>query len=143
MPLTLPAGGSDTYDIIGVKSGTPPMVGLQLASGQTITVVSSDPNTVAISADATPVATAVAEALADGTPVPAGTPTVASGTVSGAANPAQANVAINVTATVSNADGTVAETATDTVTVNPALPATADSIGVLFGVLKTVRGVKR
>lgn len=143
MPLIIPAGGSDTFGIIGIKSGTPPQVGLQLATGQTIDVVSADTNTVSVSKDGTPLPTTDPETLADGTAVPAGTPQVLSGMVNGAASPAQANVAIVLTATVLNADKTVAEVATDTVTVNPALPPTADSIGVLFGVMKPVKGSKK
>jgi hypothetical protein len=138
MPLTLPAGGSDNYEIVGVNSGPPITVGVQLAKGQTLSVVSSDTSTVTLTPDAVPQPTTEDGTLSNGTAVPAGTPTVGSGTVQGAATPAQPNVAVSVTATVTNADGSVAETITDTVTVNPAMPKTADSIGVLFGTPKAL-----
>lgn len=128
MPLTLPVGDQDKFYLFG----TAPFLGALLAAGQTVNVVSADTATVSISADspAKPVATA------DGTPtVPAGTPTIFSGTVVAAAIPAQPNVAIAVTATVLNADGSTAETLTDTVTVSPQA---ATAIGDLFGVATPV-----
>ena len=119
MPLSLPANTqNEKYYIIGTDANG--ITGAQLASGQTITVVSADPNTVVVTPDAT--------AAVDNE----GVQSVASGTVVPAATPAQLNVAINVTATVLNSDGTTAETAVDTVTVTPAVLGVAVSIGELF-----------
>jgi hypothetical protein len=126
MPVTLPAGGSDTFYIFG----TAPFLGALLGPGQTISVLSADTATVTLTPDSTPNPISAA----DGTSaVPAGTPTMLSGVVAGLASPAQPNVPITCTATVLNADGSTAETLTDTATVNPALPASATAIGDLFG----------
>ena len=123
MPLTLPLGDSDEFYIYG----TAPTLGALLGPGQTISVVSADPNTVVLTPDATPKPVAAADATAA---VPAGTPTILSGVVSASVSPAQPNVAIICTATVLNSDGSTAETLTDTVTVSPQA---ASAIGVLFG----------
>ena len=121
MPLSLPANTqNEKYYIIGTDANG--LTGAQLASGQSVTVVSADPNTVVITPDATP--------AVDNE----GVQSVASGTVAPAASPAQLNVAINVTATVLNSDSSIAETAVDTVTVTPAVPGVAVSIGELFEV---------
>jgi hypothetical protein len=126
MPITLPAGGSDTFYIFG----TAPFLGALLGPGQTISVVSADPATVTLPTDPTALPVSAADGI---TAVPAGTPTILSGKVVGAKNPAQPNVAIVCTATVLNSDGSTAETLTDTATVNPAMPASATAIGELFG----------
>ena len=100
-----------------------------LAAGQTITVTSADPATVVINLDATT------------RPNPAdGTPCVASGTVSKASPVAQPNVAITITAQVVNADGSNAESATETVTVTPN---TATAIGFLFGTPAIAAALKK
>jgi hypothetical protein len=126
MPVTLPAGGSDDFYIYG----TAPFLGALLGPGQTISLVSADPATVALTPDSPAKPVSAADATTD---VPAGTPTILSGQVSGAASPAQPNVAIVCTATVLNADGSAAESLTDTATVNPSMPKSATAIGVLFG----------
>ena len=122
MPLSLPDTMQDTYVIVGKDAMG--VLGAQLAAGQTLSVVSSDPATVLVTPDASPAPTS-------GDPgVPDGTPTVGSGSVKSANPPAQPNVAITVTATVTNADGSVAETVSDTVTITPGV---ATSVGELFG----------
>ena len=122
-PLTLPVGDTDTFYLFG----TAPFLGALLGPGQTISVVSSDPNTVILTPDATPVPVRPADASAA---VPAGTPTMMSGVVSAPASPAQPGVAINCTWTILNADGSTAETDTDTVTMSPTA---ATAVGDLFG----------
>src|SRR5208282_4748744 len=103
MPLILGQNQTDKYFIIGLDDAGAP--GIQLLAGQQCNVVSSDPLTVVITPDATPLPTDAAYTLLDGVAVPAGTATLASGTVSIAKPPAQVGVAINVTATLTNADG--------------------------------------
>jgi hypothetical protein len=124
MPLILPVGDQDTFYILG----TAPFLGALLGPGQTISVVSDDPATVLLTPDASPKPVSAADATSD---VPAGTPSILSGVVSSPAAPAKPNVAIPVTATVLNADGSTAETLSDTVTVSPQA---ATAIGDLFGV---------
>jgi hypothetical protein len=128
MPLILPVGDTDNFYIFG----TAPFVGALLGSGQTISAVSADPNTVILTADPSPAAVRAADATPS---VPAGTVTMLSGVVSMPASPAQLNVPITCTVTVLNADGSVAETLTDTVTVSPTA---ATAIGDLFGVATAV-----
>jgi hypothetical protein len=128
MPLTLPVGDSDNFYLFG----TAPTMGALLGPGQTISVVSADPATVILTPDATPVPVRAADASPT---VPAGTPTMLSGVVSSPASPAQPNVAITCTATVLNADGSTAESLTDTVTVSPSA---ATALGVLFGAASPV-----
>jgi hypothetical protein len=123
MPLILPVGDSDNFYIFG----TAPSLGALLGPGQTISVVSADPATVDLTPDPTPVAVRAADATSA---VPAGTPTILSGVVTSPASPAQPGVAITCTATVLNADGSTAESLTDTVTVSPTV---ATAIGDLFG----------
>ena len=115
MPLQITSNNTNEhYYIIGKdKDGIP---GAQLAPGQTISVVSADPTVVTLTPDPT--------ALPDNE----GVASVASGLV----NPIKVGGPINVTETVSNADGTVAETAVDTVTVVAPTPGVAVSIGALF-----------
>ena len=122
VPLSLPDSMQDTYSIVGKDAAG--LLGAQLAPGQTIEVVSADPATVLVVPDPTP------QPVPAGESVPAGTATVASGTVKSAAPPAQPNVPVSVTATVKNADGSVAETISDTVTITPGV---ATSVGELFG----------
>lgn len=123
MPLILPIGDTSQEYIFG----TAPFLGALLGSGQTIAVVSADPNSVILTPDATAKPVAQADATSA---VPAGTPTIMSLVVSGPASPAQPNVAISCTATVLNADGTTAETLVDTVTMSSTA---ATAIGDLFG----------
>ena len=132
MPLTLPDNQSDTYSIIGKDAQG--LLGVTLAPGQTVTVVSSDPATVVLTPDATPLPVPAGETA------PAGTPTIASGVVASATPPAQPNVTISVTATVLNADGSTAATATDTVTI---VPGALASIGELFGVAVPLASIKK
>lgn len=122
MSLTAPANlknerayiiGNDAPDGSGM-SGAP------LAPGQTITVVSDDVATVDFVPDSPP--------RKDNE----GVQSVWSGAVVIKNPPAQPDVPINVTATVLNADGTVAESIVDTVTVTAAVPGVARSIGELF-----------
>ena len=122
MPLTAPANtknerayimGNDAADGSG-QSGAP------LDVGQTIAVVSADPATV----DFTPDSPARKNNE--------GVQSVLSGAVNFKNPPAQQDVPITVTATVSNADGTPAETANDTVTVTAPVAGPAKSIGELF-----------
>src|ERR1035438_5501775 len=116
MALSLPLNTvGEKYYIYGQDANG--LKGAQLATGQTISVVSADTTIVSFTPDATP------------QPDPAqGIATVASGAV----NQVAVGGPIAVTATVNNADGTVAETQPDTVTVTAAVPGVATSIGVLF-----------
>jgi hypothetical protein len=116
MPEILPDNDQDTFFIIGTDPAG--VQGSPLAPGQTVAVVSADPATVIVTLDASP--KTATNGLAS----------VASGIIASAQPPAQPNVAITLTATVSNADASVAETITDTVTVTPGA---ASKIGVLFG----------
>lgn len=127
MPLVFNGKTPDAYYIIG--SDTLDTDGDALAAGQTLTVTSADPATVVVTPDATPKPNPVD-----------GSPCVGSGTVSGAATPAQPNVPIAITAQVVNADGTNAESATDTVTISPS---TATAIGILFGTPAVAAKLKR
>jgi hypothetical protein len=118
MPLSMPQNTTgEKYFIIGADASG--LTGAQLAPGQTISVVSADPNTVAITPDAMP--------GVDNE----GVQSVASGGVAAGPSPVL-NSPINVTATVSNADGSVAESVVDTVTITAAVPGVAVSIGELF-----------
>src|ERR1039458_1991584 len=128
MPLILPIGDTDNFYIFG----TAPFLGALLGPGQTISAVSADPATVVLTKDPSPVAVRAADATAT---VPAGTPTMLSGVVSSPGAPAQPNVPISCTVTVLNADGSTAETLTDTVTVSPTA---ATAVGDLFGVVTPV-----
>jgi hypothetical protein len=110
---------NEKYYIIGTDASG--LTGAPLASGQTITVVSADPNTVVFTPDAS--------AAVDNESVQS----VASGGVAVGPTPVL-NSAITVTATVLNSDGSTAESLTDTVTITPAVPGVAVSIGDLFEV---------
>jgi hypothetical protein len=114
--LQLPLNKTDYKEyIIGTdKDG---LDGAQLAPGQTIAVVSSDPTIVDF---ATP-----------DTPPQADNEGVASVWSAGVV-PKAVGGPVTCTATVSNADGTVAETATGQVTVTPAVPGVATAIGEVF-----------
>ena len=117
MPLSLPLNMiGEKYFVIGSDNSVPPIAGAQLGPGQTISVVSSDPTIVGLVPDPT--------ALPDNE----GVASVASGGVA----PVAVGGPVNCTWTVTNADGSVAETDTDTVTVTAAVPGVATSIGVLF-----------
>lgn len=122
MPLVAPANltGEHAYIVGNDSPDGKGLSGAPLAPGQTISVVSADPGTVDFTVDATP--------LKD----TEGDQSVWSAEVLLKNPPAQLNVPVDVVATVTNADGTVAETITDTVTVTPPVPGTAKSIGVLF-----------
>ena len=133
MPLNLPDDDEAPYFIVGQNAKK--AWGASLGSGQTITVVSADPATVGVTPDATPQPTPSELKMPDGTTIPAGTPTVASGMVSSAAVPASPNQAITITATVNNADGSAAESISDTVSV---VPGAAVAIGELFGAVTPV-----
>ncbi len=123
MALTLPDDQQDSFFIIGIDGQG--ISGASLAAGQTCSVFSEDPSTVAIALDATP------------GKAPDGTQSVASGTVKSATPPAKPNTPINLTATVTNQDGSVAETVTDTVTITPGA---AVKLGEVFGTSKPVSG---
>jgi len=115
MPLTIQMGVTDEkYFVIGTDAKG--NAGAQLGPGQTITVVSADPTIAALTPDPT--------ALPDNE----GVASIASGSVV----PVAVGGPINATWTVLNADGSVAETATDTITVTPVVPGVATTIGVLF-----------
>lgn len=120
MPLSMPVNTkNEKFFIIGADADG--VTGAQLAPGQTITVVADDPNTVAITMDSAP--------GVDNE----GVQSVASGSV--AAGPAPAlGTPVNVSATVLNADGSTAESVSDTVTITAAVPGVAVSIGELFEV---------
>jgi len=128
MPLTLPQGQTDNFYLYG----TAPFLGALLGPGQTISAVSADPLTVILTPDPTAVPVRTGDASAT---VPAGTPTVLSGVVSSPASPAQLNTLIVCTATVLNADGSTAESLTDTVEISTTA---ATAIGDLFGSATTV-----
>jgi hypothetical protein len=115
MPLQITSNNTnEKFFIIGTdKDG---LAGAQLAPGQTITVVSSDPTVVDFKLDPAPL------------PDAEGVASVASGSV----NPVKVGGPINCTATVVNADGTPAESVVDTVTVVAPAPGVAVSIGELF-----------
>jgi len=118
MPLSMPANRKDEkYFIIGEDNDG--LVGAQLAPGQTVTVVSADPNTVALVPDATPAVDAE------------GVQSVASGAVVVGPSPSL-NTPITCTVTVLNPDGGTAETQSDTATITAAVPGVATSVGVLF-----------
>jgi hypothetical protein len=115
MPLQITSNNTnEKYFIIGTDAAG--LTGAQLAAGQTVAVVSADPTIVTFTPDTTP------------QPDNEGVPSVASGSV----NPIKVGGPVTVTATVSNADGTAAESATDTVTVVAPTPGVAVSIGELF-----------
>jgi hypothetical protein len=117
MPLNMPDNLTDDYFIVG--SDALGVDGAVLATGQTISVVSSDPATVIITPDATPRANPTD-----------GSACVASGKVSSAQPPAKPNTAVNVTASIANADASAGPSITDTVTITPGALA---SVGELFG----------
>jgi len=120
MPLTLPFGDQDQFFVSLSVNGAPVGAFPNGPDGkpQTASVTSSDPNTVTLTLDTT------AEPDTDGTV------TVASGTVIAAGTPAQPNVPITVTLNINNADGSVAASATDTVTVSKSA---IEATGILFG----------
>lgn len=118
MPLSMPQNtANEKYFIIGTDAAG--LTGAQLAKGQTISVVSGDPNTVAITPDASP--------AVDNE----GVQSVASGGVAAGPSPVL-NTPVSATATVLNADGSIAETVVDTVTITAPVPGVATSIGELF-----------
>jgi|ERR1017187_3855627 hypothetical protein len=122
MALTAPLNTqSEKFYIIGTDaSGTP---GAQLGSGQTIVVTSADTSIVSFTRD--PTALAYNEGVAS----------VASGSV----NFLKVGGPVTVSAAVTNADGTPAETISDTVTVTPATAGVAVSMGILFETLLAVK----
>jgi hypothetical protein len=135
MSLKMPVGKNDDFFIVGFGDDGKPGIGLQ--AGQTCTVSSADPNTVVIAQDATPRPTTADFVAANGTPVPAGTATIASGKVSDGPSPVLKTPVV-VTSHLANADGSavlddtnqpVADV-TDTVEVDPNL---LKSEGILFG----------
>jgi len=135
MPLKLGLKQSDDFFIVGFDdSGAP---GALLQTGQTCAVSSGDPNTVAISQDATPRVTTADFTAPNGVVVPAGTQSIASGKVSAGPTPVE-NTPITITAHNANADGSPVlddsgdpiPDLTDTVTINPSL---LKSEGILFG----------
>jgi hypothetical protein len=125
MPLKLPDNKSVDYFISGVDDHK--MDGAVLGAGQTCTVTSSDPLTVALTPDATP------------RNAPDGSVSIASGKAA-AVNPVgNPNVAVSITSHIAEADGTpgkdvdgsVIADAVDTITV---VPGALRTTGVLFGV---------
>lgn len=121
MPLIMPLGDQDTGFItvtIDNHDGKGPVAQAALPAGQTAQVVSADPATFTITMDS--------PAVAD----PDGTLTVGSFTVVSAAAPAQPNVAVGVTLNILNADGSVAATLSDTVTVSETA---TEAVGDIFG----------
>jgi hypothetical protein len=117
MPLLIPATDQPDQGFVTLTvNGTAVNV---IPSGQTIQLVSADPATFTIAQDATTVAD------------PDGTVVAASFLVTPINPPAQPNVAVNATLNILNADGTVAATVTDTVTVSTN-PAVTEVVGVLF-----------
>jgi hypothetical protein len=134
--LKMPVGKTDDFFIVGFDDDGKPGIGLQ--AGQTCTVSSADPATVVITQDVTPRPTTVDLVAANGTPVPAGTATLASGKVTSPADAVQLKTPIIVTSHLANADGSpvlddtdapVADV-TDTVEIDPNL---LKSEGILFG----------
>jgi hypothetical protein len=121
MSLTLPVGdqcqGWITLTLTTPPSTTP-VAQSALPAGQSIQLISGDPATFTISLDS--------PAVAD----PDGTVTVGSFTVVSDTTPAQPNTPINVTLNILNADGSVAATKTDTVTVSEAA---VEAVGDIFG----------
>lgn len=124
MPLIMPFGDTD-QGFISVSLTTPPsttpvpQTPAQFAAlNQTITLTSDDPNTVTLALDAT--------AVAD----PDGTVNAASFVVSTPATPAAPNTAIGAHLVITNADGTVAAKADDTITVSKSA---TESTGFIFG----------
>lgn len=135
MPLQMSAGQTDKVFIVGLsKSGKP---GVKLLTGQVVTVTPENA-TVIITPDASPLPTDADYALADGTPVPAGTATQFSGTVS--LDPtAIDNAPVNVTSSIKNADGSPVlnnekQPIADLVDSVTQVPGLLESEGELFGV---------
>lgn len=117
MPLLIPATDQPDQGFVTLTvNGTAVS---SIPSGQTLQLVSADPATFTIAQDATTVAD------------PDGTVVAASFLVTPINPPAQPNVAVNATLNILNADGTVATTVTDTVTVSTN-PAVTEVVGVLF-----------
>lgn len=114
MALQLPVGQTDQYFVNALDAAG--NAGAALATGQVIAVVSPDPSVVL-----TPDAVA-------GVDPKTGVQSAASGTVAIGPSPV-IGTAVTVTATLTNADGSVADTETDTVTP---LPGGAVKIGILF-----------
>lgn len=115
MPLSAPLNLKDYKDfLIGTdKDGLP---GAQLGPGQTLSLVSADPTIFTFAPDPTP------------QPDNEGVPSVGSFGL----NFVAVGGPVNATATVTNADGTIAETQTDTVTVTPAVAGVAIAVGQVF-----------
>jgi len=121
MALTLPVGFQDQGWIqvtIDNHDGKGAVLQSQLPAGQKITLAGADDLTV----------TAVLDAVT--VPDPDGSVTVASFLAKSAAAPAQVNVPISITMTVTNADGSVAATKVDTITVSESA---TEAVGDLFG----------
>lgn len=121
MPLTLPVGdqvqGFVTVGII-TPPATTPVLQSALPAGQSVQpLISPDTNTFTVTMDSPPV-------------TDPNSPTVASFLVKSAPTPAQPNVALPITLNILNSDGSVAATATDTVTVSETAK---EVVGDLFG----------
>jgi hypothetical protein len=121
MPLTLPLGDQDQGFVtvtLDNHDGKGPVPQASLPAGQTIQLVSADPLDFTIALDS--------PAVAD----PDGTVTVASFTVVSVTPPSQPDVAVGCTLNILNADGSVAATLSDTVTVSQTA---TEAVGDIFG----------
>lgn len=118
MPLKLPSNLSVDYFIDAIDSHG--LKGAELPPGLTVSVTSADPNTVVLTADATP------------RTAPDGSLSIASGKAAAAATVAQPLTPILITSHIANADGSPSGVpdATDTIEVDPGL---AVAEGILFG----------
>jgi hypothetical protein len=123
MPLQMPFGDTDQGFIPVTLTVPPAPAALQTpaqfaALNQTIALTSDDPNTVTITLDATTIAD------------PDGTVNAAPFVVATPATPAAPNTPIGVHLVITNADGSVAAKADDTVTVTEAV---TEATGFIFG----------
>lgn len=117
---------TDKVFIVGLDASKVP--GVLLLAGQVVTVTPAD-GTVIITPDPSPLPTDADYKLADGTPIPKGTPTQFSGTVSFDTS-AVANVPVNVTASIKNTDGSPVNDPNGV-----AIPDIVDSVELVPGLL--------
>lgn len=125
MPAVIPVGFEVPVFIIGKDAQG--KLGVPLGSGDSIAVVSSDPNTVAWTPDATP---GMSPADPTATPPVLSYQSILSGVAASAPTPAQPGVPITLTRTLTFANGNPPDVETDTVTVSPDV---AVATGDIFG----------
>ena len=125
MPAVIPVGFEVPVFIIGIDAQG--KLGVGLNTGDSIAIVSADPNTVSWTPDAT---AGMSPADPNATPPVPSYQSILSGEAASAATPAQPGVPITLTRTLTFGNGNPSDVETDTVTVSPDV---AVATGDIFG----------